>query len=155
DRLAPEDKRLLQAASVVGKDVPHPLLQAIAELSAEALRQGLARLHAAEFLYETSFFPDQEYTFKHALTHEVAYGSLLQERRCTLHARIVEAVKALYPDRQSEQVEWLAYHAFRGERWTEAVAYLRQAGEKTLARSACREAAGYLEQALVALDHLP
>ena len=89
DRLAPEDKRLLQAAAVIGKDVPYPLLQAIAELPEDALRQGLARLQAAEFLYETSLFPDLEYTFKHALTHEVAYGSLLQERRRALHARIV------------------------------------------------------------------
>src|SRR5262249_11692687 len=80
DRLAPEDKRLLQAAAVIGKDVPYALLQAIAEQPEDALRQGLARLHAAEFVYETSLFPDLEYTFKHALTHEVAYGSLLQER---------------------------------------------------------------------------
>ena len=86
DRLAPEDKRLLQSAAVIGKDVPYPLLQAIAELPEDALRQGLARLQAAEFLYETSLFPDLEYTFKHALTHEVAYGSLLQERRRALHA---------------------------------------------------------------------
>jgi class 3 adenylate cyclase len=81
DRLAPEDKRLLQCATVIGKDVPYPLLQAVADLSEPALRQGLARLQAAEFLYETSLYPEAEYTFKHALTHEVAYGSLLQERR--------------------------------------------------------------------------
>ena len=86
DRLAPEDKRLLQAASVIGKDVPFPLLEAIADLPEASLRRGLARLQAAEFLYETSLFPDLEYTFKHALTHEVAYGGLLQERRRALHA---------------------------------------------------------------------
>src|SRR5262249_35358225 len=67
DRLAPEDKRLLQAAAVVGKDVPYVLLQAIAGQPEDALRQTLARLQAAEFLYETSLFPDLEYTFKHAL----------------------------------------------------------------------------------------
>ena len=65
----------------------------------EALRRGLAHLQAAEFLYETRLFPDLEYTFKHALTHEVAYGSLLQERRRALHARIVEAIERLHPDR--------------------------------------------------------
>ena len=89
DRLPPEDKRLLQAAAVIGKDVPFALLQAIAELPEEALRRGLDHLQAAEFLYETSLFPDLEYTFKHALTHEVTYGGLLQERRRELHARIV------------------------------------------------------------------
>ena len=87
DRLSAEDKRLLQTASVVGKDVPFALLQAIAELPDEALRGGLDRLRAAEFLYETGLFPDLEYAFKHALTHEVTYGSLLQERRRILHAR--------------------------------------------------------------------
>ena len=90
DRLPPEDKRLLQTASVIGKDVPFALLQAIAELPDEALRRGLDHLQAAEFLYETGLFPDLEYTFKHALTHEVTYGGLLQERRRELHARIVE-----------------------------------------------------------------
>ena len=89
DRLAPEDKRLLQAAAVVGKDVPFILLHAIAELREEDLRGGMMRLQAAEFLYEARFFPEVEHTFKHALTHEVAYGSLLHEQRRTLHARIV------------------------------------------------------------------
>ena len=74
DRLPPEEKRLLQTAAVIGKDVPFALLQAIAELPEDALRRRLAHLQAAEFLYETSLFPDLEYTFKHALTHEVAYG---------------------------------------------------------------------------------
>ena len=121
DRLAPEDKRLLQVAAVIGKDVPFALLQAIAELPEEALRRGLDHLQAAEFLYETGLFPDLEYTFKHALTHEVAYGSLLQERRRELHARIVEAIETLYRDRLGEQVERLAHHAVRGELWEKAV----------------------------------
>ena len=75
DRLAPQDKRLLQTASVIGKDVPFALLQAIAEVPDEALRRSLDHLQAAEFLSETGLYPDLEYTFKHALTHEVAYGS--------------------------------------------------------------------------------
>ena len=56
--------------------------------------RGLTHLQAAEFLYETRLFPEREYTFKHALTHEVAYGRLLQERRRVLHARIVEAIES-------------------------------------------------------------
>ena len=93
DRLPPEEKRLLQAASVIGKDVPFALLQAIVEEGEEELRQGLAHLQAAEFLYEAHLFPELEYTFKHALTHEVAYASLLQERRLALHLRILEALE--------------------------------------------------------------
>ena len=121
----------------------------------EALHRGLAHLQAAEFLYEARLFPEREYTFKHALTHEVAYGSLLQERRRALHARIVEALEALAADRLAEQVERLAHHAVRGEVWDKALTYCRQAGDKAMARSAYREAVAYFEQALAALAHLP
>jgi len=155
DRLPPEDKRLLQAASVIGKDVPFTLLRVIADVPENSLRRGLAQLQAAEFLYERSLFRDLEYTFKHALTHEVAYASVLQDRRRALHARIVEAIEALYPDRVAEQVERLAHHAFRGEVWEKAVTYLRQAGAKALAYSAYREAVTCFEQALTALHPLP
>ena len=131
------------------------LVQAIAELPEAALHCGLAHLQMAEFLYETRLFPEREYTFKHALTHEVAYGSLLHERRRVLHARIVEVLEALAGDRVAEQVERLAHHALRGDVWAKALAYCRQAGEKTMARSAHREAVGYFEQALHAVQHLP
>ena len=155
DRLPPEDKRLLQAASVIGKDVPFALLQAIADVPEESLRRGLAHLQAAEFLYETSLFPDLEYTFKHALTHEVAYGSMLQDRRHALHAKIVEAIEALYPERLTEHVERLAHHAVRGELREKAVDYLRRAGLKAAARSALPDARVWFEQALGILEALP
>ena len=130
DRLSPEDKRLLQSAAVIGKDVPFALLAAIAEEREEELRRGLAHLQAAEFLYEVSLFPDLEYTFKHALTHEVAYGSVLHERRRALHARIVEVIETLYGDRLAEHVEQLAHHAFLAEVWPKAATYLREAGHQ-------------------------
>ena len=155
DRLQPEDKRLLQTAAVIGKDVPFPLLQVIAELPAEDLQAGLGRLQAAEFLYEARLFPDIEYTFKHALTHEVAYSSLLQDRRRATHARIVSAMESLYAGRISEQLERLSQHAVRGQVWPRAVTYLHQAGLKALARSANLEAVSYLDQALDALSQLP
>jgi class 3 adenylate cyclase/tetratricopeptide (TPR) repeat protein len=155
DRLPPEEKRLLQTAAVIGTEVPLPLLQAIAEVPEEALHRGLAHLQAAEFLYETRLFPEREYTFKHALTHEVAYSSLLHERRRMLHARIVEALEALAGERRDEQVERLAHHALRGEMWGQAVTYCRQVGTKARMRSANREAVVCYEQALAALAHLP
>jgi class 3 adenylate cyclase/tetratricopeptide (TPR) repeat protein len=154
DRLAPEDKRLLQAAAVIGTDVPFELLQAVADEPEDRLRRGLATLQATEFLYETRLFPDLEYTFRHALTHEVAYNSLLADRRRTLHARIVDAIEALYSDRLDEQIERLSHHALRGEVWDKAPAYLRQAGLKAYGRSANREAAAYFEQALAGLTQL-
>ena len=155
DRLAPEAKRLLQTAAVIGREVSVPLLQAIAELPAVALQQGLTHLQSAEFLYETRLVPEPAYTFKHALTHEVAYGSLLQERRRVLHARIVEALEVLAPERVAEQVECLAHHALRGEMWDKAVTYCQQAGTRAHDRAAEREAAAAFEQALQALAHLP
>jgi tetratricopeptide (TPR) repeat protein len=131
------------------------LLRAIAELDEGALHAGLAGLQAAEFLYETSLFPDLEYTFKHALTHEVAYAGLLGDRRRQLHAAIVEAIERLHADRLAEQVELLAHHATRGEAGEKAARYLRQAGARAVARSANREAIGFFEQALAILGELP
>ena len=155
DRLAPEEKGLLQTAAVLGTDVPFALLRAIADVPEAALHRGLTHLQAAEFLYETRLFPEPEYTFKHALTHEVAYGSLLLERRRGLHARLVEAIEALAPERVGEQVERLAHHALRGEVWDKAVTYCRQAGARANDRAAFREAVASFEQALQALAHLP
>src|SRR4029450_339970 len=100
----------------------------------------------AECLYETRLFPDLEYTFKHPLTHEVAYRSLLQDRRRALHAGIVEAIEQLYPHRLTEQFERLAHHASRGELWEKALQYLRRAAAKGLARSGDRGAGGELQQ---------
>ncbi len=155
DRLPPEEKRLLQTAAVIGMEVSLPLLQAIVELAEEVLHRGLTHLQAAEFLYETRLFPEREYTFKHALTHEVAYRSLLQERRRVLHTRIVEVLETLAGDRLADQVERLADHAVRGEVWDKALQYCRQAGAKAMERSASREAVGCYEQALAAIEHLP
>ncbi len=155
DRLPLEEKRLLQAAAVIGEEVPFSLLQAIGDRPDDELHRGLAHLQAAEFLYEARLFPELEYTFKHALTYQVAYENLVQDRRRALHARIVEALETLHAGRLTEQVERLAYHAVRGELWEKAVTYLHQAGTRAFARSAHREAVACHEQALAALTHLP
>jgi len=155
DRLPPEEKRLLQTAAVIGTEVPLPLLQAIAEVPEATLHRGLAHLQAAEFLYETRLFPEPEYTFKHALTHEMAYGSLLRERRRGLHACLVEALEAIAPERGAEPVERLAHHALRGAVWDKAVTYGQQAGVRAHDHAAFREAVTAFEQALQALTHLP
>src|SRR5262249_50421762 len=125
--------------------------------------RGVALLPAASFLYEPRLFPELDYTFKHALTHEVAYSSLLLERRRVLHARLVDAIEALAPERVAEvaagrgpdQVERLAYHALRGEGWDKAVTYCQQAGARAFDHAAFREAVASFEQTLQALAHLP
>ena len=155
DRLAAEERRLLEVAAVVGKDVPLAVVQAVAGLPEDTLRRTFERLTHAEFLYETSPGPETEYTFKHTLTHEVAYGRLLPELRRTLHARIVEAIERLYPMRLADQVERLAHHAFEGGVWAKAHAYLHQAGRKAFTRCAHQEAAACFDRALQALARLP
>jgi class 3 adenylate cyclase/tetratricopeptide (TPR) repeat protein len=155
DRLPGEAKRLLQAASVIGTDVPLTLLRSVADIPEVTLERELAHLQAAEFLYVASLYPDLEYTFKHALTHEVVYRTLLKERRIALHARIVSALEVVYAGRPAQHVERMAHHAVQGRLWEQAVNYLRESGVKALGRSAHREAIEYFEQALDANGHLP
>jgi class 3 adenylate cyclase/predicted ATPase len=155
DRLPPEDKRLLQTAAVIGTDVPWSLVQAIADTADEPLYRSLAQLQAAEFLYETSLFPERAYTFKHALTHEVAYSGLLQERRRRLHERVAQAIEGLVAERVPEHYHTLAHHYSRSGNTTKAVEYLHRAGQQAVERSAYAEAVSHLTTALDLLTTLP
>lgn len=146
DRLPPKDKHLLQLASVIGKDVPCTLLQAFTDLPEEALRRGLMRLQGAEFLYEASLFPELEYTFKHALLHEVAYKSLLAQHRRVYHGVVGRHLETLDAGRTDEVLELLAHHFGRS---TEAV-HLTAAVQLLEAIGARNEVA----KALVAQAHL-
>ena len=154
DRLPAKEKWLIQCAAVIGKDVPARLLQTVADEPEEVVGRRLAHLRDAEFLYEARLQPDLAFTFKHALTHDVAYQTLLREQQRTLHAKIVTAIEESYADRLIEQVERLAYHAVRGEVWGKAFDYLREAGGKAAGRSAHREAVAHFERALDVLPHL-
>jgi class 3 adenylate cyclase/tetratricopeptide (TPR) repeat protein len=154
DRLSPPDKRLLQCAAVIGRHVPLGLLTAIAAPDERSLQEGLARLQTAEFLYETSPPPDSQYTFKHGLTQEVAYGALLREPRRQLHSQAVDALEALASGNPADRLERLAYHAYRSGRWDKALRYCREVGQRAAARSATREAVHSLEQALDAVNRV-
>jgi class 3 adenylate cyclase/predicted ATPase len=155
DRLTPEDKHLLQTAAVIGHEVPLLLVQAIAELPEEDLRHGLARLQAAEFLYETRLFPDFAYTFKHALTHEVAYNSPLLERRRRLHEHTAQAIEALFHDGLEEHYSELAHHYSRSGNAAKAVTYCQRAGQQAVERSANLEAIRHFTNGLEVLKTLP
>lgn len=155
DRLPVEEKRLLQTAAVIGVIVPFGLLRAVAELPDEELYRYLAHLQSAEFIYETNLFPELEYTFKHALTNEVAYGALLHERKTSLHAKIVSALEKNATDNLRDHIETLAHHAYQGEIWEKAASYSRGAGGKAMGRSAYRAAVTYLDRALSSMEHLP
>jgi predicted ATPase/class 3 adenylate cyclase len=155
DRLPPEEKQLLQTAAVIGTEVPLPLLQAIAELPEATLHRGLAHLQAAAFLYETRLFPEPEYTFKHALTQEVAYNAVLLERRRGLHERAAQAIERLFAERLPEHYHALAHHYSRSGNTTKAVDYLHRAGQQAVERSAYTEASSSLTAALDLLTTLP
>ena len=155
DRLSPRDKQLLQTAAVIGRDVPVRLLRAIVERSEEELQAGLATLQKADLLRDRPLVAEREYTFKHALVHDVAYQGLLHDLRRAIHARIVPAIERTWPDRLSEHVDRLADHAHRGELWDLALRYARQAGAKAAARSAHLEAVAWFTRALDALAHMP
>jgi tetratricopeptide (TPR) repeat protein len=155
ERLDERLRHVLEVAAVIGRTVPVPLLRAVVGHAEETLTEELRRLQAAEFLRETRGFPELEYTFKHALTQDVAYGRVAPGPRRALHARIVRVIEERHPDRLGEHVERLAYHAVRGELWPAAVRYARQAGARAFDRSANREAVESFDQALAALAHLP
>jgi class 3 adenylate cyclase/tetratricopeptide (TPR) repeat protein len=154
DRLSPVDKRLLQCAAVIGDQVPLSVLQDVGELPSDELREALNRLRASEFLYETSLFPDIEYTFKHALIHDAAYQMLATDRRCALHTAALLSGESIFAEQASEKADWLAFHAFRAQKWDRAVIHLQAAAAREIARAANRVAAQHLENALKAVDHL-
>ncbi len=155
DRLPSEPKRVLQVSSVIGNEAPVWLIGSLAEISAEALEGILQVLEQSEFLYETRLPPDREYTFSHNLTRDVAYHSLLHDRRRALHAQVVSAVEQRFAERIDEWVPLLADHAFRGAVWPKAVLYHVKACIRAVAQSANSEAVAIFERGLRALDALP
>jgi class 3 adenylate cyclase/tetratricopeptide (TPR) repeat protein len=155
DRLPPEARGVLDLASTIGHNAPASLLRAVANLPEQRLHDVLAELQAADFLYETRPSPTQEYAFKHALTRDVAYESMLIGTRHNLHAQIVAKLEQLYEGRLDEQIDNLAEHAFHAGLWPVAVKYLVQACIRAVGRSATRGAVALFEQGLIALAHLP
>ncbi len=155
DRLASEEKRLLQSASVIGKDFPFALLQPIAELSEDSLRRSLMHLESAEFLHETSLYPDHEYTFKHALTHGVAYQSLLRATRQNCHERIARVLEQRFPDSVETQPQLLAHHYTEAGFGAQAIPYWQRAGERANEHAAHDAAISYLGNGLDLLKGLP
>jgi class 3 adenylate cyclase/pimeloyl-ACP methyl ester carboxylesterase len=132
DRLPEASKTALQTASVVGREFTARLVERVASLGRDA-RQALGELRAVELIYEKSRTPELAYMFKHALTHDVAYETLLRGKRRELHRRTGEVIEELYPDRLPEFYETLAFHLTRGEVWEKAVDYLLKSAAKARA----------------------
>jgi class 3 adenylate cyclase/predicted ATPase len=154
DRLEDNLKRTMQVASVIGRDFAFRILQMITGLR-EELKAYLLNLQGLEFIYEKSLFPELEYIFKHALTQEVAYKSLLHKRRKEIHGKIGMAIEEIYAERLEKFYEMLAYHFDHGEVWDKALIYLRQAAERAMKKSAYVEATAHLRKGLELMHNLP
>jgi predicted ATPase len=126
DRLSPADKRVLQCAAVIGEHVSSGLLESVTELPPDDTRAAVGRLREANLLEEQALFPEPAYGFRHPVTHDVAYGSLLHDRRRALHGRILAALEQLHAGAIDDHVESLAYHAMHAELWELAVGYARR-----------------------------
>jgi class 3 adenylate cyclase/tetratricopeptide (TPR) repeat protein len=151
DRLEPQQKHVLDFACVFGKDFSHANLSAAIDLDAGVLSACLGELQNLEFIHQTRRVPETEFTFKHALTYQVAYHSLLNSRRRAMHATILRSMEHRFGERTSDHAEELARHALHGEVWDKALRYTFEAGQKAFDRSAHTETVRHLEDALKAL----
>jgi predicted ATPase/class 3 adenylate cyclase len=155
DRLPAEEKALLQTLAVLGQEFAWSLLTQVTDQPDEALRRLLAHLQVEEFIYEQPAFPESAYTFKHALTQEVAYNAVLLEWRRVLHERAAQTIEGLFAERLPEHYHTLAHHYSRSGNTSKAVDYMHRAGHQAVERSAYGEAISYLTTALDLLTALP
>jgi len=154
DRLEDNLKQTMQVASVIGRDFAFRILQTITGMR-EELKTYLLNLQGLEFIYEKSLFPELEYIFKHALTKDVAYNSLLHARRKEIHEKIGNAIEDIYASRLEEFYEMLAYHYSKSDNHQKAFQYLKLSGEKASGNYANWEAFGFYKEAINALKCLP
>jgi class 3 adenylate cyclase/tetratricopeptide (TPR) repeat protein len=155
DRLPAAEKELLHTLAVLGREFSSRVIKHVAGKSDDELERMLSALQLAEFIYEQPAMGDVEYTFKHALTLEVAYNSMLAQRRRLLHERAAQAIEALFADRLEDHLSELAHHYDRSGNVRKAVEYLGRAGRLAAQQTAHSQAVGYLKRALALLKNLP
>jgi class 3 adenylate cyclase/tetratricopeptide (TPR) repeat protein len=154
DRLEESLKRIMQVASVIGREFAYRILQTVTGMR-EELKGSLVNLQGLEFIYEKQLFPELEYFFKHALTQEVAYNSLLHKKRKEIHEKIGRAIEQIYAERLEEYYELLAHHYVRSDNTVKTVEYLDLANQKAVKAHAMEDAKAYFDQAMEVLDTLP
>ncbi len=155
DRLPVAEKELLQTLAVLGREFPLSLVRSVTQTAEGELERMLSALQLGEFIYERPALAEVEYTFKHALTQEVAYNSVLTQRRKLLHERAASAIESLFADRLEDHLEELAHHYSRSADTAKAVEYLLKAGQSAAQRSASKEALDRFEAGLKLLESLP
>jgi tetratricopeptide (TPR) repeat protein len=155
DSLPEATKGLLQTISAVGRESSYDLIKRVTGFTEQELLPRISVLKDSELLYERGIYPQSTYVFKHALTQDVAYDSLLQKKRKEIHEKIGEVIEALYPDRLEEYHELLAYHYGHSANADKAVQYLDMANQKAAKLNAMEEAKAYFDEAMALLDALP
>jgi class 3 adenylate cyclase/predicted ATPase len=155
DRLAPAERAFLHQVAIIGRQFPLSLVQRVVQQPEAELYRVLSSLQRKEFLYEQPAFPEPEYLFKHALTQEVAYGTVLQEQRKRLHERTAQAIEALFAARLEDHYSELAHHYSRSGNTEKAIEYLHKAGQQAVQRSAYSEATHHFTQGIALLQTLP
>jgi len=154
DRVEESLKRIMQVASVIGREFAFRILHSITGMEKD-LKSCLLNLQGLEFIYEKQLFPELEYIFKHALTQEVAYGSLLLKRRKEIHEKIGDVIEDLYAERLEEYYEVLAYHYEKSDNKEKAFKYQDLANQKTVNANAMEDAKRYFYRAMEILDSMP
>ena len=155
DRLPPAEKELLQTMSVIGKEFPLNLVRAVTGIPNDRIQPMVDHLQVAEFVYEQPSTGDFEYTFKHALTQQITYQSVLMERRKTLHERTAAAIETIHASQLEDHLAELAYQYGRSANLTKAVDFLGRAANQASQRSLYAEAIDYVNRALELLATMP
>jgi ABC-type oligopeptide transport system substrate-binding subunit/class 3 adenylate cyclase len=151
DRLQEDVRRTLQMASVIGRSFLYRLLEAIAAAE-QQLDDHLAQLQRVDLVREKTVTPELEYMFKHSLTQEAAYNSLLLEKRREFHRKVGEALESLFSDRKEQYLGLLAHHFEAAGDFEKAVGYLTQAGDRARLTDEHSEAVGFYQRAVKLLQ---
>ncbi len=155
DRLGAAEKDLLQTLSVIGKEFPLGLIRSVTGAADEALVPLLQNLQLGEFIYEQPAFPESEYTFKHALTQDVAYQSVLVERRRQIHERAAGAIEQIFSGKIEDHLGELAHHYSHSGNPAKAIEYCHRAGQQAFMLSAYEDAIRYTRDGLRLVAALP
>jgi tetratricopeptide (TPR) repeat protein len=155
DSLTAGAKEVLQTGSVIEREFSYEIIKHLMTLPEQDLLACLSVLKEAELLYERGIFPQSVYVFKHSLTRETVYNTLLHKRKVEIHKAIGKTIEKIHTDKPEEYYEGIAHHSFLGEDWQRAYKFNREAGLKAHSFSAYEEEQRYFEASIEALKNLP
>jgi tetratricopeptide (TPR) repeat protein len=155
DSLPDAARRVLQTGSAIEREFSHELIKRVTGLAEQQLLSSLSLLKDAELLYERGIYPKSTYIFRHALTREVVYDSILAARKKKLHLDIADAIEEIYKNNLDENYGVLAEHYIAGENYHKGAEYCRQAERKSMATGSINDAIAYGAKRVACLERLP